>query len=127
MQARASCTVQLWRCFVKFVLAGLFVVALAACSQPSAPAPAPVEAAPAEAAAPVVRAKAAGEVVSVSPADGAVTVRHGAIPEYGMGAMTMEFTTETPDQLKDVAVGDQVEFELKGPTEIDTITVVKKP
>ena len=95
---------------MKFTSLFVAALALAACSPASAPA-----------------AHAAGEVVHVSPADGAVTVRHGAIPEYHMGAMTMEFTTENTAQLNGIAVGDHVEFVLKGPTEIDTIKVVKQP
>ena len=73
-----------------------------------------------------VRASGVGEVVVIQPEYGAVTIRHEPIPEYGMGAMTMEFTTDNPALLKDVAVGDQVTFELKAPTEIDKITVVQK-
>jgi Cu/Ag efflux protein CusF len=81
---------------------------LAACSPQGAKAPgAPV--------------RASGEVVVLQPEYGAVTIRHEPIPEYGMGAMTMEFTTERPEALAGLAVGDKVTFELKGPTEIETI------
>lgn len=66
-------------------------------------------------------AVAKGEVVVLQPEYGAVTIRHEPIPEYDMGAMTMEFTTDNAEQLKALKVGDKVTFELKGPTEIATI------
>ena len=96
------------------LLAALLLLAVTGCSPPATqPSSAP-------------RAQAVGEVSYVDPVAGSVTIRHEAIPAYNMGAMTMEFTTDTPAILKDVAVGDQVAFELTGPTEIDKITVTKK-
>lgn len=68
--------------------------------------------------APVV---AAGEIVVLQPEYAAVTIRHEPIPAYGMGAMTMEFTTDDVKKLEGLAVGDRVTFELSGPTEIATI------
>lgn len=88
----------------------VLAIALAACSQPQAGGDA--------AKGPVV---AKGEVVVLQPEYSAVTIRHEPIPEYQMGAMTMEFTTDSADQLKGLKVGDKVTFELKGPTEIATI------
>ena len=98
------------------IVALVALLLLAACSPPAAE----------HAAAPAARAMAVGEVAFIDKAAGAVTIRHEAIPAYNMGAMTMEFTTDTPDILKDVAVGDHVAFELSGPTEIDKITVTGK-
>ncbi|MBT9446676.1 MAG: copper-binding protein [Hyphomonadaceae bacterium] len=102
--------------------AAFVAVTLAACSPPAAQdtalsAPAATES---------VHAKSKGEVIVLQPEYNAVTIRHEAIPEYGMGAMTMEFTTADPAQLNGVSVGDQVTFELKAPTEIEKIEVVKK-
>ncbi|MDZ4778355.1 MAG: copper-binding protein, partial [Alphaproteobacteria bacterium] len=76
---------------------------------------------------PAVKAKGVGEVVVLQPEYGAVTIRHEAIPEYNMGAMTMEFTTADPTLLNGIKVGDKVTFELKAATEIETIEVVKTP
>jgi Cu/Ag efflux protein CusF len=89
----------------------LLAAALAACSQPQS-------AGHGDAKGPAV---AKGEVVVLQPEYGAVTIRHEPIPEYDMGAMTMEFTTDNAEQLKALKVGDKVTFELRGPTEITTI------
>jgi Cu/Ag efflux protein CusF len=97
-------------------------LALASCS----PSPQQSNAAPTAAAPQTVHARGVGEVVVLQPEYSAVTIRHGAIPEYGMGAMTMEFTTSDPAQLASLRVGDQVRFDLKGPTEIERIEVMKK-
>ena len=55
-----------------------------------------------------------------------MTIRHEAIPEYGMAAMTMEFSIADAAQLDGLQIGDQVRFDLKGPTEIERIEVIKK-
>jgi Cu(I)/Ag(I) efflux system periplasmic protein CusF len=93
---------------VRGLMAMGVALALAACSPQ------------AEKADPQGLAKGAGKIVVLQPEYGAVTIRHEPIPEYGMGAMTMEFTTEA-ERLKGLQVGDRVTFELKGPTEIETI------
>jgi Cu(I)/Ag(I) efflux system membrane fusion protein len=102
--------------------AAVLALTLAACSPPAAH----DSASSAPAATEKVHAKSKGEVVVLQPEYSAVTIRHEPIPEYGMGAMTMEFTTADPAQLKDISVGDQVTFELKAPTEIEKIEVVRK-
>lgn len=99
------------------------VLALAACSPP-APAAKTEPEAPAAATAPAALVKGRGEIVVLQPEYGAVTLKHEAIPEYGMGAMTMEFTTDAK-KLEGLKVGDHVTFELKAPTEIETITAEK--
>ncbi len=99
------------------VLAALSL-ALAACSPPQAAKEAPAAPPAADA---VVSARGEGEIVVLQPEYAAVTIRHAPIPEYGMGAMTMEFTADSADVLKGLKVGDKVTFELKGPTEIATI------
>jgi Cu/Ag efflux protein CusF len=103
-----------------FPTGAVIALALAACSPPPAN-----EAAPPQVAATAVQAKAIGEVVVLQPEFGAVTIRHEAIPEFGMGAMTMEFTTADAKQLAGIKVGDKVTFELSGPTEIEKIDVMK--
>lgn len=113
------------------IFAAGLALTLAACSPPAADKAATHDAASqatAPAAAPTaVHAKGVGEVVVLQPEYAAVTIRHEAIPEYNMGAMTMEFTTDSAARLEGLKVGDKVAFELKGPTEIATIEVVKAP
>lgn len=111
------------------LFAAAFVFALAACSPPAAKDAETHDSVAhdtaATPAAPAVQAKGTGEIVVLQPEYGAVTIRHEAIPEYNMGAMTMEFTTADPSQLNGLKVGDRVEFDLKAATEIEKITVVK--
>lgn len=106
------------------LLAAGLALAVTACSPPATHETAAHDA-PAADAAPAVKAKGSGEVVVLQPEYGAVTIRHEAIPEYNMGAMTMEFTTADPSQLNGLKVGDRVEFDLKAATEIERIAVVK--
>jgi len=105
------------------LLAAGLALAIAACSPPAAH-DTGAHNSPAAEATPAVKAKGAGEVVVLQPEYGAVTIRHEAIPEYNMGAMTMEFTTADPAQLNGIKVGDKVTFKLKAATEIETIEVV---
>lgn len=108
---------------MKRLIALAAALALAACSPSAQETTAPKTEAPA--AAPAVHATGVGEVVVLQPEYGAVTIRHEPIPEYNMGAMTMEFTTADPAQLNGIKVGDKVRFDLKGGTEIEKIEVVK--
>jgi Cu/Ag efflux protein CusF len=58
-----------------------------------------------------------GEVKKVDKAAGKITIRHGEIPNIGMGPMTMVFGAKTPALLDKVAEGDKVKFrveEIKG-------------
>lgn len=61
---------------------------------------------PSEAAAPLVSA----EVRRVDKAAGKVTLRHEAIPNLDMPAMTMVFTAQKPEVLDTLKVGDKVRF-----------------
>ena len=51
-----------------------------------------------------------GEVKKVDKAAGTITIRHGEIPNIGMGPMTMVFGVKSPALLDKVAVGDKVKF-----------------
>ena len=58
-----------------------------------------------------------GEVRKVDKAAGKITIRHGEIPNIGMGPMTMVFGVKSPALLDKVAAGDKVKFraeEVKG-------------
>jgi Cu/Ag efflux protein CusF len=97
----------------------LFVLALAACTPPSAEPEQP--AAQTTEAPRIVRSN--GTVVAVTPEYNAITIQHEPIPEYGMEAMAMEFTVADGSQLSGIEAGDQVVFELSGPIDISTISV----
>ena len=53
-----------------------------------------------------------GEVRSVNPEQGLVTIRHEEIPGF-MAAMTMPFAIKNKEELEDVRVGDEVEGSLE--------------
>jgi Cu/Ag efflux protein CusF len=58
-----------------------------------------------------------GEVRKVDKANGRITLKHGEIPNIGMGPMTMVFGVKSPALLDNVAAGDKVKFraeEVKG-------------
>jgi Cu(I)/Ag(I) efflux system protein CusF len=53
-----------------------------------------------------------GEVRKIDEAAGKVTLKHGPIRNLGMDqGMTMTFRVKDPGMLKEVKVGDKVEFE----------------
>ena len=60
------------------------------------------------AALPVVNA----EVKKVDAGKGSVVLKHEAIPNLGMGAMTMQFDVADKKMLKDLKVGDQFRFQV---------------
>jgi Cu/Ag efflux protein CusF len=51
-----------------------------------------------------------GTVTKVDAAAGTVTIKHGAIPNLQMEAMTMEFKASDPAMLKDLKEGDEINF-----------------
>ena len=51
-----------------------------------------------------------GEVTKVDSAGGKVTIKHDAITNLDMGAMTMGFKASDPAMLKDLKPGDKVMF-----------------
>src|SRR5215217_4605536 len=52
----------------------------------------------------------AGEVKRIDKAAGKVTLKHDAIPNLGMDAMTMVFRVEEPASLDKLKPGDKVKF-----------------
>ena len=53
-----------------------------------------------------------GEVRKIDEAAGKITLKHGPIKNLGMDqGMTMTFRVKDPAMLKEVKVGDKVEFE----------------
>ena len=51
-----------------------------------------------------------GVVTKVDAGAGSVTIKHSAIPNLQMEAMTMEFRASDPAMLKDLKEGDAVNF-----------------
>ena len=51
-----------------------------------------------------------GTVENVDPAQGKITIDHGAIPNLNMDSMTMVFRVGDPKTLKQVKKGDKVQF-----------------
>ncbi|MCH4270536.1 MAG: copper-binding protein [Kerstersia gyiorum] len=58
---------------------------------------------------PAVQAKASGEVRRVDAANGKVTIKHGAIPELELGAMTLVYRI-SPELIVLVKPGDNIRF-----------------
>ncbi|MGE0045915.1 MAG: copper-binding protein [Hyphomonadaceae bacterium] len=63
--------------------------------------------------------------MTVTREHGAITIQHEAIPEYGMGAMTMEFTVADAASLEGIQPGDSVRFELSGPLDIASLSKIE--
>jgi Cu(I)/Ag(I) efflux system protein CusF len=56
------------------------------------------------------QALVAGEVRKVDQEQGKVTIRHEAISNLDMPAMTMVFRAEKPELLKELKAGDKIRF-----------------
>jgi len=68
-----------------------------------------------------------GEVRKIDEAAGKITLRHGPIKSLGMDeAMTMVFRVKDPAMLKQVKVGDKVQFEAEQASSGYTVTKMQK-
>ena len=68
-----------------------------------------------------------GEVRKIDEAAGKVTLKHGPIRNLGMDqGMTMTFRVKDPAMLKEVQVGDKVEFEAEQAASGYTVTKMQK-
>jgi Cu/Ag efflux protein CusF len=70
-----------------------------------------------------------GEVRKVDKVAGRIILKHGEIPNIGMGPMTMVFGVASPSLLDKVAVGDKVKFraeEVKGDYVVTMIEKAKQ-
>lgn len=68
-----------------------------------------------------------GEVRKIDEAAGKVTLKHGPIKNLGMDqGMTMAFRVKDPAMLKEVKVGDKVEFEAEQGASGYTVTKMQK-
>lgn len=66
--------------------------------------------APASASVPAGMAMTAGEVRRVDAEQSKVTIKHEAITNLEMPAMTMVFRANKPEMLKDLKAGDKISF-----------------
>lgn len=66
-----------------------------------------------------------GTVTAIDPAAGTITLEHGTIPAVDWPAMTMGFSAK-PDVLKDVAIGDKVDFDLTVTGNAGEVIAIKK-
>ena len=66
-----------------------------------------------------------GEVRKVDSDQGTVTLRHGAIANLGMPAMTMVFTAADPKLLTGLAPGNKVRFRADRPHGSLTVTAIE--
>jgi Cu(I)/Ag(I) efflux system protein CusF len=71
---------------------------------------------------------ASGEVKKIDEAAGKITLKHGPIKNLDMDedGMTMVFRVQDPAMLKQVKVGDKVQFEAERATAGITITKLQK-
>jgi len=68
-----------------------------------------------------------GEVKKIDEAAGKITLKHGPIKSLGMDeGMTMVFRVKDPAMLKQVKVGEKVEFEAEDANGAITVTRLQK-
>ena len=68
-----------------------------------------------------------GEVRKIDEAAGKITLKHGPIKNLGMDVgMTMAFRVKDPAMLREVQVGDKVEFEAEQGASGYTVTKLQK-
>jgi Cu(I)/Ag(I) efflux system periplasmic protein CusF len=68
-----------------------------------------------------------GEVRKIDEAAGKITLKHGPIRNLGMDqGMTMAFRVSDPSMLRQVKVGDKVEFEAESGSSGYTVTKMQK-
>jgi Cu(I)/Ag(I) efflux system protein CusF len=83
---------------------------------------------PATTASPAATPLTSAEVLKVYVKEKKVLLKHGPIPNIGMGAMTMEFGLTDPKMLNSVKAGDKVRFaadQVKGEYVVTHIEMVK--
>lgn len=67
-----------------------------------------------------------GEIRRIDLEKGTVLLKHGDIPNLGMGAMTMGFKLKDPAAAKDLKVGDKVKFAVEQQGETLVVTQIRK-
>jgi len=69
-------------------------------------------------------AQGTGMVKAIDTAKGTITLQHEAIASIGWPAMTMPFKVASPELLKQVKVGDKVQFTLHPAGMASTVTSI---
>jgi Cu(I)/Ag(I) efflux system membrane protein CusA/SilA len=67
-----------------------------------------------------------GEVRRIDLERGTILLKHGDIPNLGMGPMTMGFKLKDPAAAKDLKVGDKVKFVAEQHGETLIVTQIRK-
>jgi Cu/Ag efflux protein CusF len=67
-----------------------------------------------------------GEVRKIDKAGGKIILKHGEIPNIGMGPMTMVFGVKSPALLDKVAAGDKVKFRAEEANGDYVVTMIEK-
>lgn len=67
-----------------------------------------------------------GEIKKIDEPAGKITLKHGPIKNLGMDGMTMVFRVKDPALLKQVKVGDKVQFEAEEASSGYTVTKMQK-
>lgn len=68
----------------------------------------------------------AGEIKKIDAAQGKVTIRHEAIQNLDMPAMTMVFRVASPDLLAKAQVGDKVQFRAENNAGAMVVTEIRR-
>ncbi len=69
-----------------------------------------------------------GEVKKVDASAGKLTIKHGPLTNWDMGAMTMVFRVKDPEMLTQVKEGDKIKFiaeKVNGALTVMTLQVLK--
>ncbi|MDE2599038.1 MAG: copper-binding protein [Rhodocyclaceae bacterium] len=67
-----------------------------------------------------------GEIKKIDPASGMLTIKHGPLKNLGMPGMTMAFNVKDSSMLKQVKVGDKVNFVADMVNSVPTVTKIEQ-
>ena len=67
-------------------------------------------------------ATAQGEIRKVDKSAKRLTIKHGPLPNLGMGAMTMVYKVKDPGMLEQVKIGDKINFVAESVNGVLTVT-----
>lgn len=85
----------------------------------------PLYAQPAAPAAAQASVMSEGVVRKIDMANGKITLKHGPLVNLDMPPMTMVFRVKPADQLKNIKVGDAVQFHVERMNGAMTVTVIQ--
>jgi Cu(I)/Ag(I) efflux system periplasmic protein CusF len=67
-----------------------------------------------------------GQITKIDEAAGKITLDHGPMKKFDMGAMTMVYRVKDPAMLKGLKAGDKVTFDADKVNEQFTVTRIQK-